>query len=274
VSDLLSISTLVADGVAVASGDYFLYPSNETPHTSIELDRAELSSWVSGGSPQRNIVATGVWGYCNDVDSTGALAEDLTAGEAGIDVTDSSSIGIGDAILVGTEYMIVLTKSLLTTSQTVQTPMTASTANTSCAVTNGALFFADEMITLDSERMMIEDVAGNTLVVKRAVDGTALASHTGSTIYAPRTLTCERGSLGTTAATHLTGAAVSRHRVPGPIKTLAIGEALNATLSEESGWARVAGEGVSARPASGVGLQALRAQVEEAYARRVQHMAV
>jgi hypothetical protein len=128
------------------------------------------------------------------------------------------------------------------------------------------VFVEGETIAVDSERMLVEDIAGNSLIVRRAYDGSTLAAHDGSTIYVPRTLTVERGACGSTAATHLLTATVSRYLVPGPVATLATAEALNILISDSSGWARNPGEGVSSRPASGVGLPQLRKQVEDGYA--------
>jgi hypothetical protein len=272
--DLLSVTYLASADVEVSASDYILYPTDGPPYRAIELNRANFNTWDTSSTPQKDIVVTGTWGYCNDTESAGTLGEDLTANEAGVDVTDSATIGVGDAILIDSEYMLVLGKSLVTTSQTVQTPMTASAANTTCAVTDGTAYVADEVLTLDAERMIIEDIAGNNLIVRRAADGSTLAAHTGSTIYAPRSLLVERGALGTTAAVHTSGVAVVRHVVPALISTLAVAESLNIVLSDPTGWARVAGEGVSARPASGSGLASLRAQVEEAYGIRTLHRAV
>lgn len=267
--DVLHVTSIVMDGTSVPLADILLYPANASaerrPYLRIELDDSSASSWTQGDTDQHAIAVTGTWGFTEATDTAGATAEVLDDSESGIDITDSSSIGVGDLIKIDSEYMIVLGKSLLTTTQTLQTPMTASAANTSCAVTDGTKFFPDEVITLDSERMLVEEVAGNTLIVKRALDGSTLASHAVPTIYAPRTLTVERGALGSTAATHLTASPIGRHRPPPLVRMLAIGEALNALLSEESGWARTPGEGVSARPASGAGLGSLREQVEEQF---------
>ncbi len=98
--------------------------------------------------------------------------------------------------------------------------------------------------------MLITDIAGNVLTVKRAWDGSVLATHVGATVYAPRLLTVVRGVLGTAAATHLNGAAVAVHAVPGLVRELAVAEALNLFLQESAGYARTVGEGDSLRMAS------------------------
>jgi hypothetical protein len=121
---------------------------------------------------------------------------------------------------------------------------------------------------LDSERMLIVDIAGNNLTVKRAWDGTVLAAHTGSSIYAPRTLTVTRGALGTTAAIHTTAAAITCHVVPGLVRELCIAEATNLLLQGASGYARTIGAGDYTKESSGTGLANLRDQVYAAYGRK------
>jgi hypothetical protein len=121
--------------------------------------------------------------------------------------------------------------------------VSALASDVTIAVTTGTSYTVGEILLLDSERMLIVDIAGNNLTVKRAWDGTVLAAHTGSTIYAPRRLTVTRGAVGTTAATHSNGAAITRHVVPGLIKELCVAEALNTLLQETGGYSRVIGTG-------------------------------
>ena len=110
--------------------------------------------------------------------------------------------------------------------------------------------------------MLVEDISGNNLTVKRAWDGSPIAAHTaGAVIYAPRTLTVTRGALGTTAATHSSGATVQRWDPPGQASQLCVAEALTDLLQGRSGYARTAGSGDSEREASGRGLRDLRERV-------------
>lgn len=276
--ELTSVTTLTADGTAIAATDYFLYPANAAargePYTRIEIDLSSSAVFESGDTHQRNIAVTGVFGYCADTEPAGTLAEALDASETAVDVSDSAAVGVGDLLLVDSERMVVTGKSQLTTGQTLQTPMTAAANNDAAAVSNGAAFAAGEVVTLDTERMLVVDVVGNTLTVKRAWDGTTLAAHTGSTVYALRTLTVERGALGTTAATHATATAVYRHVAPGPVRELCEAEAINTVLSKTSGYSRVVGSGENEREASGRSLRELRAQVYGGYARKLRHRAV
>lgn len=184
--ELISVTTLTAGGVTIAPSDFFLEPNGTgPPFTRLEIDLDSPAAFNSGGSHQRAIGVTGVYGYTVDEAPVGVLAEPLDASETGVDVTDSAQIGVGDLIKVDGERMLVTGRSMLTTGQTLQTPLTASNANVTVAVTTGSAYSVDEVILLDSERMLIVDIAGNQLTVKRAWDGSVLAAHTGSTIFAP-----------------------------------------------------------------------------------------
>jgi hypothetical protein len=274
-NELISVTSLVVGGAAVASSDYLLEPNTDgPPFTSIEIDLDSSASFSGGSTHQRAIAITGVFGYRADEAPAGALAEALDDSETSVDVTNSALIGVGQLIKVDSERMQVTGKSMLTTGQTLQTPMTAEDNNESCIVSNGALFAAGETILLDTEKMLVEEIAGNTLIVKRAQDGTTLAAHTGSTIYAPRTLTVERGVLGTTAATHLTATAITKHVPPALVRDLCIAEAQNTLYQEASGYARQIGRGETARELFARGLRDLRKDVRESLARRARKRAV
>lgn len=272
--ELVSASSVTTSGTVISSADYFLEPVNSgPPYSHLDLDLGSSASFDSGDTAQRSIAITGVF-YQLDETTAGALAEALDSSETAIDVTDSAAIGVGHIIRVDTERMIVRGKSMLTTAQTLQTPVTASNADVIMAVTTGSAYNVDEIILLDSERMLIVDIAGNNLIVKRAWDGSVLASHTGSTIYALRTLNVIRGALGTTAASHDTASVINKHLPPPLVEQLAIAETLTALQQEGSAYARVVGSGDNQREASGKGLADLRDQVYTRYGRKVRMRAI
>jgi len=163
---------------------------------------------------------------------------------------------------------------MVTTGQ-VCSAMTANANNVAITGIGAGTVNVGETILIDSERMLVTDVAGTTVTVQRAYDGTVLAVHNVSTtIYAPRTLTVQRGQLGTTAASHTQAVAVERFFFPGPIRELAIAESLNTLLQSRSGYARVVGSGDNQREAYGRGLTDLRTQVKNQYGKRSRKMAV
>ncbi|MEV0382881.1 hypothetical protein [Nonomuraea sp. NPDC050643] len=278
-NELVSVTTLVAGGVTIAPGDYLLYPTDGPPYNRIEIDLSSSAAFASGDTHQQAISITGPYAGCRlDEAPAGALAEALDASETAVDVTDAAAVGVGDILRVDSERMIVTGRTMLDTGQNLGGNLAASAAGVTVAVSTGSAFAVDEVILIDSERMLVVDIAGNNLTVKRAWDGSVLAAHTaGADIYAPRTLTVERGALGTTAATHLTAAPIARHVPPGPVVALCVGLALAQVLGEQSGYARASlasgerSDTTSGRPRTqkiGAGLDALWATAYAACGRK------
>lgn len=276
-NELASVASIISGGTTIDLADIFLEPSAYgPPFTHLEVNLGAVSAFFDvGRTHQRNIAVNGVFAGCpDDYAPAGSLAEALDAIETSVDVTDSSAIGVGQLIKIDDERMTVTGKMMLSTAQTLQTAVGASMAETDIKVTDGTAYAVDEVILLDSERMLIVDIAGVHLIVKRAWDGSVLAAHTGSTIYAPRTLTVERGVLGTTAATHLTSTAIRKFIVPGLVRQLAIAETINGLQQEGAAYARVVGSGDAQRESSGKGLSDLREQVYWRYGRKIRSRAV
>jgi len=272
--ELISLTSVTSGGTALTS--YFLEPQGSgPPYTRLEVDLSGSDSLTAGDTAQRSIALTGVFGACADTTLSGALAEALDASETGVDVTDSSSVGVGSLLLVDTEYMQVTRRTLLTTGQTIAADLTASKAAVTVTVASTAGITAGEVITVDAERMLVSDLTATTLIVERAWSGSQLAAHTtGATVYAPRTLTVERGVLGTTAATHTTSTTVYRHTPPPLVQQLTVAETLVALARERSAYARTVGSGEAIRSASGRDIDDLRKQVYRAHGRKARKAVV
>jgi hypothetical protein len=281
-NELISLSALSAGGTTISSSDYFLEPVNSgPPYTHIEIDLASSAAFQSGSTSQRAIEATGTWGYSDDSAPAGTLAEALDASETAVDVTDSSLIGVGDVILVDSERMIVTDKTTLDTGQNLATDMSVSKADQVVDVADGTQLHVGEVLLLDSEKMLVVAITGNNATVIRAYDGTTLAAHTAPVdVYAYRTLTVERGALGTTASTHSLAATVTKWVPPGPATTLAIAEAITTLEQQASAYGRRVGSDEAERDSSGTevfagrGLSDLRRQTKVALGRRFRKRAV
>ncbi len=252
-------------------------PRYNPPFTYLELDRSSSSSFGQGSTPQRDVAITGTFGYSIDTRSGGTLAaamSDTTSTSA--TVSDGSLIGVGDLLLVGTERLLVTGRANVTSTQTQQSTgvSTASNADVTLAVTTGSAFHAGEVVQLDSERMLVLDVTGNNLTVKRAWDGSTLATHSGATVYVSRLLTVVRGAQGTTAATHLSAAAVSVHAVPSLVRQLAVAEAVTMLTQEAAAYAGTQGSGQGAQKNVGAGLPSLREQTLAQYGRKVRQRVI
>jgi hypothetical protein len=280
-NEVISVATLVCGGTTIASTDYLprrMDRMDEPPYTHIEIDLESSAAFAAGATHQRAVAITGVFGHSADEAAAGALAEALDASETAVDVTNSALIGVGQIIKVDSERMIVSDKAMLDTAVNIDAgdSLAASAADVSITMstTTGAPV-EGETILIDSERMLVVDVAGSVLTVRRAWDGSVLATHAaGSDIYAPRTLTVIRGALGTTAATHDTATAIRKHIWPPLVRSLSIAETVNTLLQEGSGYARTVGSGDNVREASGRGLRDLREDVYTAYGRKVRSGAI
>jgi hypothetical protein len=279
-NELISVTSLTSGSVTIAPGDYLLRRADdkaEPPYTRIEINLGSNASFSGGRTYQQDIILTGLFGYRNDETAAGTLAAQVASPSATtitVDGPASAALGIGSLLRIDNERMIVTGRSMLDTGQGFGDSMTAANNDVGVGAANGSAYAVGEVILRDSERMLIVDIAGNLLTVTRAWDGTVLAAHTDSAIYAPRVLTVVRGALGTTAATHNNAASVYRWDAPGSVRQLCVAEALTDLLQGRSGYARTAGSGENEREASGRGLKDLRDRVYTSHGRKARTRAV
>ena len=267
-NELISATSVTSGGIALT--DYFLEPVNYgPPYNRLEVDLAGQSAFDGGNTFQRDIAITGLYGYADDADPAGTLLSSINATSTAISASDSSLVGVGNLLQVDAERMQVTGSFMISTGQTLQGAMDAYNNIVTVPVIDGTQYAPDEIVLLDAERMLITDIAGNSLIVQRAWDGTVLAPHSGSTIYSPRGYTVTRGAAGTTATSHTAPTPMTTWAVPGPVRNLCIAEAINALEQERSAYARVGGSGDSALAALGGGLADLRQSVYVTYGRKV-----
>lgn len=276
-NEVITVSSLVSGSSTVTAPNYFLEPANYgPPYDRIEINLGGTNAAFSVGSThQRAVAVTGVFGYqIADLPAGALTAVGINTSVTSIACTDSSSIGVGSLIKVDSEYMLVTEKTMVATGQSLSGSSLASMADVTQAVGSGAAFTVGEVILMGSERMLIVDISGNNLTVKRAWDGTVLATHASSAISAPRTLTVVRGVQGSTAASHLASAVITTQGYPSLVRELCIGEALNLLLQRDSGYARTSGQGDNAVTYVGRGLDTLRHQAVAMYGRKARTRAV
>ncbi len=243
---------------------------DEPPFDCIEILLSGQATFGGGPTYQQDIQVTGWFGFNDDQRTSGSLAASATSGDGTVlvDATGSAAIGVGDLLTIGTERLDVTGRRAATTGTTLAADLAANTAVTAVTVAAPGIQ-PDEVITVGTERMLVIDVVGPALSVRRAWDGTVLAAHTsGDTVYAARLLTVERAVSGTTAAAHSSAAAVTRLRVPGLVESVTRAEALNTLLNERAGYARVSGSGETAQELRGTALAAQRALLRQRYRRQ------
>jgi hypothetical protein len=278
-NELISATTVTSGGVVIPAGanGYLLrnFGDDATPpFTHVEISRSGNAAFGGGDTPQRDITIVGLYGHSNTEKPASALENAVAStSTTTVDVTNSALIGVGQLIRIDDERMIVTGKTMVDTGQGFGDSMTASVADTAIGVADGTAYAVGEVILRDSERMLIVDISSNTLTVKRAWDGTVLAAHTDSAIFAPRRLTVERGALGTTAATHADATAIVKHQAPPIIRQLARAEALVELAQMSEAYARLVGSAENARESSGRGIVELRRRAR-VYARQARTMAI
>lgn len=262
--EIISLSSLTIAGTALVAGvDYFLAPDlTGPPYTSIRLFAGAAQAWPV--DDERGLALVGQFGASGAGEAVGTLAANISSSSATtMTVSDSSLVGVCDLLLLGAERLVVVEKDLVDTTATVAGAVDADMADTSIPVSSGALVKKGETILVGAERMYVEQIAGNTLIVRRAEQGSTLAAHASPDIvYAPRLCTVRRGAAGTTAGTHTAGAALTRNRAPSVVAEASLAYALNYLEQAKSAYARTVGEGDSAREAGGRGV---KAALEDAY---------
>lgn len=268
---IISLTSLTSGGTDITATALLEPAASGPPYNRIDLDQATSQGFTfTSGIGQRSIAVRGVFGE-NDVQQQRAT---LTTGinASATTITVSGRLDVGMVIVVDTERMQVLEKSWTTSSQT--GTLTAAANAQTLAVSDGTVFAVGEELLLDAERVMVQDIAGNNLIVRRASGGSTLAAHTAATIFWPRSITVTRGVLGTTAATHSIGAAVMQQLVPSSIEELTRAYAMDTFFQGGSGYARTVGAGEGERNYSGRAIRELEERVYGAYGRRIRSRAV
>ena len=305
-NDLVCMASLTTGGQSIGLDQVFPFPwSNPRkgkPYFSkVSLDRSMNASF--GGyaqTPQYSIAVDGTWGYGADADPAGTLAAEVGEDDTTVTVSDGSVAGPGDLIVLGYgrgpaplpsasknhfgdlqpyigERVLVTDVSAVATGLTQSGSGVTTEQDDDQALTwtgTGSLN-AGEVITLDSEDMLVEKVIGGVATVRRAFAGSTLAGHSGAAVYAWRQWSVLRAQLGTSyQGPYAQGAAVCRHRVPQLIRDLSIAETDNQLLQEGSGYARMVGSGEAARPAPGYSLADKWAEARTAHGRKARSRGV
>lgn len=266
---LYSLTSMTSGGVTVSPASVLLEPSaSGPPYSRIDLSRSTSAAFSTGpGAGQRSLALTGVWCPCLPQES--APSGFTVSGSPSSSATTLTANGpafVGDILKVDSERMLVQEKTWVTSAQTGS--LAASMAAETLAVSDGTVFRAGEDLLIDAERLLVRDVAGNNLIVRRAVGGSTLAAHTTATVYWPRLLTVKRGALGTTAAAHTTGTQIYRNVVPSLVAELAVAYALDTYFQQGAGYARTIGSGESERQMRSTAIKDLEERVYWAYGRR------
>lgn len=272
-NSLLSLTSVISGGTTITSAA-LLRPETGPPYSVLDVDRATSSLFtISSGAGQSSLAIAGVWcGAPLDERTSTTWTAPGSLSSSATTATLAAPLDIGTIIRIDSERMIVTDQGWADSGQ--DGTLTAAKSAETLAVSDGTAFLIGEELLIDAERVLVRDIAGNTLVVQRAAGGSTLAVHTAASIYQARSCTLQRGALGTTATTHLAGAPVYVFRPPALIEQLTVAYALDQRAQETSGYARTVGSGEGERPAGGGGIRALEDRVWTAFGRKLRHRAV
>lgn len=270
---LITLSSLTSGGQAIDPGSVLLYPSEgeAPPYNRLELDR-EGAAAFSGGT-QQSVSITGTWGQRLDLAAAGTIAGSINASTGVLSATQP--VDVGSIVQVDSERMVVFARSYAVSGATASS-LAANKGDTLITVSGAAQsWVTGEMILMDGERMRVEEITGTGIIVTRAYATSVLSAHlAGTGIQRQTLLSVERGYLGTAAAAHTGGAALSVWQPPSLVKELAQAYAEDMFLQRNSGYARTVGTGDSERQVSGRGIKEIENRARAKYGRSVRHAAV
>ena len=192
--EMISVSSFTVDGSELTEGtDFFLRPDSGPPFTSLKLINTSSTGFFT--SDDRGMVLTGEQGASAITRAAGSLVGSIGSTDLTLTVSDSSLVGVGDLLTIGSERLNVTGKSFTTSVTTLGADVAAGAATRAVTVADGTLLHIGEAIQVGTERMFIENIAGNVLTVRRAESGSQLAAHTtADTVYAARACVVERGA--------------------------------------------------------------------------------
>ena len=271
--EVISLNSFTAGGVTIPPANYFLEPiNNGPPYTRIDIDRSTSSVLTSAasGTSQHAITLQGVFGYDNQEVSAGTLTTNPSSSTLTLGL--SASVGTGAVLRIDSERMLVTDRSWVNSTQV--GTLANSNSAVSLSVSDGTQFAVNEQLLIESERLQVVDIAGNTLTVRRGWGGTVLAQHTAAPIYWPRQVTVQRGALGTAAASHSSAAPVLRQVPPGLVTELSLAYTLDTLEKRGSAYARTVGQGEGTVQVSGRSIRDLEDDCFSAHGRKSRIRAV
>jgi hypothetical protein len=284
--ELAAAPTLVESGpflstpIIISPSQYILEPQDGPPYTSIQLRRDTNAAFGNNTTPQFDIQISGTFGYWIKTQSAATLAASITStSQSSVQVSASALVDVGSTLVIGTERMLVTGNRYVSTGISFSSGCTTSSAaDNTMAVPDGTQFSEQEVILVDSEWMLILEIVGNNLIVRRAYSGSVLAVHSPTLIWAKRLLTVTRAFLGTTAATYSSGTSVSVDVYPDLVTDLTVAEAVISLIQEPQGYANMQqstwfgqnqrGQGQQKESFPGPGIQDARNNCFEAYGRK------
>ena len=221
---VLSLSSISNDGTALTENSDFVFMRqmwDNGPYMGLERlsDAANFSEWCY--EDPDSVQLTGTFGLYSRAQSTGAtLSATISAAAAEMTVSNGSKVSPGMVLLIDSEQILVTGWGDPTASATTLSAALDATSD-QVALTSGSGLNTGELLRVDFEDMRLHRKKTNTGLVVRNWNNTGQVAHLiAAAVDVYRTVTIERGVNGTTAASHASGAAISRYMVPDNVLKL------------------------------------------------------
>jgi hypothetical protein len=276
-SELASAPTsFTSGGTTMTNGtDYILRPESGPPYRWIEERSAGSVKFQAGATPQNSLSITGDFSYPCRTIAAATLSGGINSSDFALVLDDSSLVGVGSLLAIGSEYILITERLMSSTGTTIAGNLTTSKSEVIIPVASGVAVALAETIQVDAERMRVLGIDGNELIVERAVAGSVLAAHTsGATVMAPRTCAVVRGMRGSTAASHSDADGVDVLRPPSQVEELCSAIAGNIVTQSSANWAARQGASETQYQPDARGILLLKEDVYTAFGRKTRSRAV
>lgn len=221
---VLSLTSITNDGTALTENSDFVFMRqawDNGPYLGLERlsDAANFSEWCL--EDPDSVQMTGMFGLYSRAQATGAtLSATISAAATEMTVSNGSKVSPGMDLLLDSEQMLVTGWGDPTASATTLAAALDATSS-QVSLTSAAGLNTGELLRVDFEDMRLHRKKDNTGLVVRNWNNTGQAAHLiAAAVDVYRTVSIERGVNGTTAASHTSGAAVSRYMVPDNVLKL------------------------------------------------------
>ena len=243
---LISISSIVNDGVTLGSDDYVLQPNgrhwDNGPYSMLEVaaNADNLSAWDDDND---GIVIVGDVGLYDATELLSAtLGADLTDSGKTMRVSNGALVSPGMMVKVESERIFV--KASSTPVAAVTTISAALDANAeTCTFADGSLLNVGEVFRIGVEQIKVLDLNGNAGALQRGWNKTTKSAHTiNSNVDVYRNFSVERGANGSTAAAHANASAITKYLLPEDVNGLCRKIAMRMLKDASAGYAGRVGD--------------------------------
>jgi hypothetical protein len=218
VSPLLSVTSVISAGAALSVGtDFILWPDNahwiRGPYSALQIGNTK--AWST--KAQDNVVS-GKYGLYDEAVSLD-ISTSQAVGENYLTVVNGSLVSPGMVLKIEDEWELVTSTGADTSSNSMLN-LALDDRTEEISVDDDLNFNLGELIKADFELMRVLDIANNTLLVSRGVNGSKRASHADrTTVNVFRTFNVIRGANGSTAVDH-DGKVIYRQVPPADVNYL------------------------------------------------------